>query len=156
LVFVSDEKTLRYIVTVPSAGIYHLVSSNPVQSVLLDRQTYIGVGQSVWLSEGLHTAELTHFGSSATPYLFFAIGKVQQSSVNSVSYQRKSAGYYSGLIQSSESDILVLNQRYDPGWKLTLMENGKMMTISKHSEANGFANAWILPDGYTGPFELRY
>jgi len=156
-VYMSDQSTFRYLVRMPVSGNYYIHGSVSLPSLLVDGiPTY---GSSVTLSNGLHTIEIPRVADESAPYIFIRNEIKKKGSVSEISYKRVSPTKYTGMIseRSVESTVLVFNQRFDRRWKLTLTSpNGAKKIIRQHFEANGYANGWIIDQGFVGTFEITY
>ena len=76
-----------------------------------------------------------------------------------ISFRRLSSIAYDGVMNdpASESAVLILNQRFDPRWQLTFLRSDRgRELITRHVEANGFANGWLLSADTAGRFEITY
>ncbi len=156
-IYMSDDSSFRYIVTIPQSDRYRIIGSNPLDRIIVDG--VLAPLHIVTLEEGFHTIELARNGQMVAPYIFLRNEYAPEGGMVPLSFVRISPTRYEGNIVRSISDpsAIVLNQRYDPRWQLSFTStNGKRHIITDHYEANGFANGWLVPRNTRGAFEIRY
>ncbi|MEK9207825.1 MAG: hypothetical protein AAB922_05035, partial [Patescibacteria group bacterium] len=94
---------------------------------------------------------LTVYKDFSNPiYLFKSVSDPTLASPKLDFNQINPSKYIVNIKSASQPFVLVLSQRYDPGWKLKLA--GSNQYFSAHFLANGFANAWLIDK--TGDFQL--
>lgn len=157
-IWMADKQEYRFGVTLPSDGDYTIWM--PDASVYAKQVEIDGKIDSfnlkIKLAAGYHRLALTPLDSHdamdeiVSPVFLYSQHEPTYTRVPSVSFVQKNPTRYEVAVTGSQSPfVLVLNQRFDPGWGLAIKG---VRQDYYHQEANGFANSWIVPK--TGDFML--
>ncbi|MEK9143915.1 MAG: hypothetical protein AAB481_04815 [Patescibacteria group bacterium] len=157
-IWMADKDVYRFGVTLPSDGDYTLWM--PDASVYTKQVEIDGkidsFNSKIKLAAGYHRFALTPLDirdamdEIVSPVFLYSQHEPTYTKVPSVSFVQKNPTLYEVAVTGAQSPfVLVLNQRFDPGWGLAIkgVRQGYY-----HQEANGFANSWIVPK--TGDFML--
>ena len=160
--WMSDHQILRFGITVPMTGMYSLYIPEPAKfdtHIRIDEVRHPTVGE-ISLSAGYHRMEVVFNNGQnerdefISPIFLYTGGKEENIPVPGVTFSQVNATRYRVQISDAVSSyVLIFNQRYDPGWALSV---GGVRQDYYHLEVNGFANAWVVPKAGTYTIELYY
>lgn len=163
LTWMSDNSDVyRFGVTVPQNGQYsfyipHLASYDSV--VDIDGVKF-STTKSMPLTTGYHHLAMVARNSGGTtdeivsPVFLYRVLSPNIIFGGDVSFQRINSTRLIAKVQNATNPhTLVFNERFDPGWSIAI--NGIRQDFS-HVEANGFANAWIVPKKGTYTISIYY
>ncbi len=116
-------------------------------------------GQPVALTAGYHHLQMTAVDIQGTGDAIVAPVFFEHTQANNIqglspqiSYHRVTPTQYTVAVTNASTPfVLVLNQRFHPGWQISV-DNG----LASHYEVNGYANAWIIPKVGTYTLSIIY
>lgn len=157
LVWKAEDNTYRFGVTLPKGGAYAVWV--PDSDAYARRFTADGIayslGDRIPFTSGYHRLALTAKNTEGTtdatvPVFLKETLSAREIETPTVTFRQENPTRYSVEVSDAkEPFVLILNQRFDNGWGLSI--DGRRQEYY-HTEANGFANAWIIPK--TGTYEL--
>lgn len=157
-IWMADEQTYGLGVTLSKDGDYNVWT--PDSSVYSSRFEIDGKIYSfhskIRLTSGYHRLRLTPIDNRGamdeivSPVFIYSQHEPTYTKAPSVSFVQKNPTRYEVAVTGAQTPfVLVLNQRFDPGWGMAIKG---VRQDYYHQEANGFANSWIVPK--TGDFML--
>lgn len=163
LAWKAEGNTYRFGFTLPVEGIYSVWLYTPGvynQSFTLDGKEY-PPGKAVKLAPGYHRLLLTATNIEntadviASPVFLRETLPAKEAAVSpGISFSQKNPTRYEVTVTDAAAPyVLVLNQRFDPGWGLSI---DGIRQDYYHLQANGFANSWIVPKTGTYTLSLYY
>ena len=150
---------IRYEFEVDDEGIFDMVISNvrvPVEVLEIDGKQ-LSTFSNITLSVGYHTMRIQNpqVATGYGPHVFFLrSGMTTAMTPPELTFNKRNPTKYIVSITNAQKPyVLVLNDFFDPRWKVKIRGTGQTLSEKVHFLVNGFANGWSIDA--TGNYELE-
>jgi hypothetical protein len=153
----NDPTDVKYEFETTQAGTYGLDVTNvrTPPAIEIDGVVY-GARQAVSIPAGYHTARIVRPATVGgfAPQLFLEKSGFTPVHAPSIIFTRVNPTKYTVRVTRAQGPfVLVLNEAFDPRWKVTISGDKTYLDEKNHGKANGFGNAWSIEK--TGDFTVN-